>query len=163
VSGGVAQGAARSNVDLLATGYDNTEGQSALAASKDGGVAGRAVGRTDRLGGAVGGGCASSEVELSVASGQACKVDGRRAAGGNDTEVARVRSRSGCWLWGFVGRSGWGRSRALSSGKSTSDETCESESVLHSEECSECVIAGLDEDDGLVRISMRGCEASLYT
>jgi hypothetical protein len=138
VSGGVAQGAVGADVDLLATGHDDAERQSTLAASEDGGVAGRAAARR-KVVGAVRGGCASTEVELSVASGQGGKMDGRCATSGDDTKVARVRSRSAGWLWGTVGGGSRRRDMALSCGEGTSDKTCESESVFHSEGCSECV------------------------
>jgi hypothetical protein len=62
-------------------------------------------------------------------------VDGRGTAGGDDTEVTRVRGRGGGGLgWRSIvaGRVWWrSRSVALSSSESTNHKTCESESVLH--------------------------------
>lgn len=119
---GVAQGAIRSDVDLLATRNNDAEGEGLVTTSEDSVVAGRTGGAN--VGRAVAGRCSSAEVELSAASSQRQKVDGRGTAGRDDSEVAGTGS--GCRRRGRRGRS-----IALSSSESTSDETCECESVLH--------------------------------
>lgn len=121
----VAQRTVGSNEDLLTAGDNNAEAEGLVTARKDSLGAGRARAGWE-AGRAVAGGLAA-EVELATTSLERQKVDGRGAAGRDDAEVAGAggRSRSGR-------RSGSG---TLSSGESTSDEACDSESVLHCDEC----------------------------
>lgn len=146
----VAQGAIFVDVDRLATGNDDSQSERLVAASEDGGVARGTVG-LDNLG-TVAGGRASTNVELPHASCHGLEVDRRITAGGEDAEVAPVdRRRVGHDTRRFVVVRGDGIGSVVGGGlrglgvgiicfpsQSTSDETCESESVLHGEVQSDC-------------------------